>query len=135
MTDSGLKFEKFVDIVTALRAENGCPWDREQTPLSLRRYLREESNELLESLDSGDHLHIMEELGDLLYIIVLLARIYNEKDLFDIGAVIDSISAKMIRRHPHVFADEKIGSVEELRAKWLEIKDSEKAHRHKAKKN
>lgn len=135
MTDSGIKFEGFVDIVKRLRAENGCPWDREQSPLSLKRYLQEETDELLEAIDTGDHQHVKEELGDLLYIIILLTRIHSEMDHFNIADVLESISAKMVRRHPHVFKDEKIGSAAELRQKWLEIKNNEKAEQSKPKKN
>lgn len=135
MTDAGKKFDLFVQIVRELRAETGCPWDREQTPLTLKRYLLEETHELLEALDAGDQQHVKEELGDLLYIIVLLAQIHSEDDFFVIGDVIAAISDKMVRRHPHVFADEKMGSALELRQKWLEIKKSEKADRTGPKKN
>lgn len=135
MTDTGEKFVHFVDIVKALRSEQGCPWDREQSALSLKRYLLEETHELLEAIDAGDHHEVKEELGDLLYVIVLLSQIHTEEHSFAIGDVIEAISAKMVRRHPHVFKDETIGSTAELRQKWLEIKKREKADRAKAKKN
>ncbi len=135
MIDSGKKFDRFVDIVRELRSEKGCPWDREQSPLSLKRYLLEETHELMEAIDAGDQQHVKEELGDLLYIIILLAQIHSEDDFFSIGDVIGDITAKMVRRHPHVFNNEKIESVAELRQKWLEIKDHEKAARTKPKKN
>ena len=135
MTDSGEKFDRFVDIVRKLRSDKGCPWDREQCPASLKRYLLEETHELLEAIDADDQQHIKEELGDLMYLIILLTQIHNEKDFFAIGDVIEEISAKMIRRHPHVFNDEKIESVAELRQKWLEIKALEKADRTLPKKN
>jgi tetrapyrrole methylase family protein/MazG family protein len=135
VTAPGVKFDRFVEVVRELRSANGCPWDREQTPLSLKRYLLEETQELLAAIDGGDPHHVKEELGDLLYIIILLAQIHSEEDLFDIGAVIESISTKMIRRHPHVFSDEKIESVAELRRKWLEIKKKEKAGHAEPKKN
>ncbi len=135
MTDPEKKFACFVDIVRELRSENGCPWDRKQSPVSLKRYLLEETRELMEAIDTGDHQHIKEELGDLLYIIFLLAQIHSEENFFAIGDVIDAISAKMVRRHPHVFADEKIESTAELRQKWLEIKGREKAGGGQPKKN
>ena len=75
MKGSGIKFDRFVDIVRTLRSDKGCPWDREQTSLSLKRYLLEESRELLEAIDAGEPLHVKEELGDLLYIIILLTQI------------------------------------------------------------
>jgi len=135
MTDSGNKFDRFVDIVRKLRSENGCPWDREQSSISLKRYLLEETHELLRAIDTGDHCHVREESGDLLYIIVLLAQIHNEEGNFAVEDVIETISTKMIRRHPHVFSGEKIESRAELRKKWLEIKNCEKAEGAKSKKN
>ena len=135
VTDAGKKFERFIDIVKTLRSESGCPWDKEQSPLSLKRYLLEETQELLEAIDAGDHQDVKEELGDLLYLIILLSQIHSEGDFFEVSDVIESISSKMIRRHPHVFNDEKIESVTELRQKWLEIKNSEKAEKDKPKKN
>jgi len=135
VTDSEKKFDRFVDIVRELRSENGCPWDRKQSPVTLKHYLWEETQELMEAIDSGDHQHIKEELGDLLYIITLLAQIHSEENFFAIDDVIEAISAKMIRRHPHVFNDEKIESAAELRQKWLEIKESEKTGSTQPKKN
>ena len=135
MKGSGIKFDRFVDIVRTLRSDKGCPWDREQTSLSLKRYLLEESRELLEAIDAGEPLHVKEELGDLLYIIILLTQIHSEEDLFDIEGVIEAISAKMVRRHPHVFSDEKIESAAKLRQKWLEIKKKEKGTNPNPKKN
>ncbi|MGW8287464.1 MAG: MazG nucleotide pyrophosphohydrolase domain-containing protein, partial [Desulfobulbales bacterium] len=126
MSDLQKKFADFINIVKELRSENGCPWDRKQSPSTLKRYLVEETNELLEAIDSGRHQHIKEELGDLLYLIVLLSQIHSEQNNFAIEDVVEAISTKMIRRHPHVFNNEKIESTEELRKKWLEIKAKEK---------
>jgi tetrapyrrole methylase family protein/MazG family protein len=94
-----------------------------------------ETNELLEAIDTGNQQHIKEELGDLLYLIVLLAQIHNEDEYFGINDVIEAISEKMTRRHPHVFSNEQIESTSELRKKWLEIKSKEKAGRSDSKKN
>jgi len=135
LTDSGKKFDCFTDIVRELRSEKGCPWDKEQSPSSLKRYIMEEAHELLEAIDANDPQHIKEELGDLLYLIILVAQIHKEGNFFAIDDVIETISTKMVRRHPHVFNDEKIESVAELRRKWLEIKESEKIARNKNKKN
>jgi len=95
----------------------------------------EEAKESIEAIDANKPQHIKEELGDILYIIVLLAQIYNEDELFNMGDILDTITEKMIRRHPHVFGDEKIETVAELRKKWLEIKDIEKASSIITKKN
>ncbi len=135
MTNYGKKFDRFVDIVKELRSENGCPWDKEQSPTSLKRYLLEETQEAIEAITANNHQHIKDELGDILYIIVLLAHIHNEEDFFNMGDVIEAITNKMIRRHPHVFSDEKIETVAELRKKWLEIKDIEKSSSIIPKKN
>ena len=135
MTNYGKKFDRFVDIVKELRSENGCPWDKEQSPTSLKRYLLEETQEAIEAITANNHQHIKDELGDILYIIVLLAHIHNEENLFNMGDVIEAITNKMIRRHPHVFSDEKIETVAELRKKWLEIKDIEKSSSILPKKN
>ena len=135
MTEYGKKFDHFVKIVKELRSENGCPWDKEQTPASLKRYLLEETQEAIEAISSNDHQHTKDELGDILYVIVLLAQIHNEDNHFNMGDVIDAITDKMIRRHPHVFNDEKIETVAELRKKWLEIKEMEESPCNNPKKN
>jgi len=135
VTNYGKKFDRFVDIVKELRSENGCPWDKEQSPTSLKRYLLEETREAIEAITANNHQHVKDELGDILYIIVLLAHIHNEENLFNMGDVIEAITDKMIRRHPHVFSDEKIETVAELRKKWLEIKDIEKSSSIIPKKN
>ena len=131
MSKTEEKFNNFVRIVEKLRSEEGCPWDRDQTAGSLRRYLLEETQETLEAIDSNNPDHIKEELGDLLYLIVLLSQIHQEKNLFNISEVIDEISQKMVRRHPHVFEDKTFGSAEELREQWLEIKRNEKSAKDK----
>ena len=135
MTDYGRKFVRFVEIVEELRSENGCPWDKDQSPASLKRYLLEETQEVIEAITENNHQHIKDELGDILYLIVLLAQIHDEKNLFNMGEVIDAITDKMIRRHPHVFSDEKIETISELRKKWLEIKKNEKSSSDISKKN
>ena len=135
VTDYGGKFDRFVEIVKELRSENGCPWDKDQSPASLKRYLLEETQEAIEAITAKNHQHIKDELGDILYLIVLLAQIHDEKAFFNMGEVIDSITDKMIRRHPHVFGDEKIETITELREKWLEIKKIEKSSSNIPKKN
>src|SRR6056300_123000 len=135
VSNYGKKFDRFIDIVRELRSENGCPWDKEQSPDSLKRYLLEETQETIEAINNNNQQHIKDELGDILYVIVLLTQIHDEVNSFDIGDVIDSITDKMIRRHPHVFNEEKIETVAELRKKWLELKNMEKSHDSNTKKN
>ena len=132
---AGEKFAHFVVVVEQLRSSSGCPWDRKQSAASLKRYLLEETRELLEAIDSGDQLHVMEEAGDLLYIIVLLAQISAEEGRFAVEDIVDAISAKMVRRHPHVFSGKTAGSETELRENWLQIKKREKAASPGSKKN
>ncbi len=122
---NGKKFEHLVEITARLRSPHGCIWDRRQTHESLRQYLLEEAYEVLESIDQQDHDELGKELGDLLLQVVFHAQIAAEAGRFAIGEVIDNISEKMIRRHPHVFGDEKAASVEEQKMRWEEIKKQE----------
>lgn len=120
-------FREFVDVVRALRTPGtGCPWDLEQTHQTLRKYLLEESNEVLEAIDRGDDKGLQEELGDLLLQVVLHAQLAADRRAFSITEVVQGITAKMIRRHPHVFGGVKVGSVEEVMQNWERIKAAEK---------
>ncbi|MDW7771808.1 MAG: MazG nucleotide pyrophosphohydrolase domain-containing protein [Desulfobulbaceae bacterium] len=119
-------FTRLVSIITRLRSEDGCPWDRKQTGASLKKYLLEETGELAEAIDQEIANDICEETGDLFYILILLTLIHEDRGLFTLTDVLDRISDKMIRRHPHVFADKKTGSESELRRQWQEIKANEK---------
>lgn len=119
------KFDKFVEIIATLRGENGCPWDKKQTHDSLLQFLFEETNEVADTIVSKDYKHLQEELGDLLLQIVLHSQIAKENSEFAISDVIDSISEKMIRRHPHIFAGVKVNSEDEVNQLWEEIKKKE----------
>ncbi len=117
---------RLLAIVDRLRGEDGCPWDRRQTPESLKKYLLEETAELAEAIDSGDIDHIREEIGDLFFILAMLTAMFRERGLFAASDALDDIAAKMIRRHPHVFAGRPAGSEQELRQQWEAIKADEK---------
>ena len=119
-------FEDFVEVVARLRAPDGCVWDRAQTHETLRKYLLEETQEALDAIDNGDFDNLCEELGDVLLQIVLHAQIASEEGKFTIDDVIQGISDKMIRRHPWVFGDMKIDSIEENIDMWEKIKAKEK---------
>lgn len=108
-----------------LRAPNGCPWDREQTPQSISPYLLEETYEALEAIDNGDVKETREELGDILLQIVFQAQMAEEKNEMNICEIIDGISEKLIRRHPHVFGEEKVNGSEEVLHNWEKIKKTE----------
>jgi MazG family protein len=99
----GDKFERLVEIMRRLRAPDGCPWDREQTPASLRPFVLEETYEVLEAIESGSPAQLREELGDFLLEAVFLAQMSEEAGDFSIGDAIDAICDKLVRRHPHVF--------------------------------
>src|SRR5687767_4309774 len=105
MTETaGARFDRLVEIMRALRAPGGCPWDREQTLMSLRPFVLEETYEVLEAIDHGTAEQLREELGDFLYEAVFLAQISEESGTFSIADAIDAICDKLVRRHPHVFA-------------------------------
>src|SRR5215211_7071514 len=105
---AGAKLERLLDIMRALRAPGGCPWDREQTLASLRPFVLEETYEVLEAIESGTPADLREELGDFLFEAVFLAQISEERGDFSMGDAIDGICDKLVRRHPHVF-DRKPG--------------------------
>jgi len=130
--ETGKKFSDFVEIVRKLRKE--CPWDREQTFETLKPYLVEEVYEALQAIDDKDDKRLAEELGDMLLHVVMLAVFGEQKKSFNIGDVIDSISVKMVRRHPHVFGKGRAKNKEEVWRKWEKIKGkekSEKGEKHK----
>lgn len=119
-------FQKFVSLIARLRGPDGCPWDREQTSESLRSGLMEEAYECIAAIDAGDDGNLAEELGDVLLLVALIARIKEEQGAFDLESVLQGISAKLVRRHPHVFGDETRQSVEEILVRWDQIKREEK---------
>ncbi len=121
-------FEELCRVMARLRAPDGCPWDQEQTIASLKPYLLEEAYETLEAMTSGNDEEHCEELGDLLLQIVFQAEISQETS-FDIEAVARGITAKLVRRHPHVFADARADNAAEVAQSWEEIKAAEKKYR------
>lgn len=124
-------FKRLIEIVERLRSPAGCPWDRVQTPETIAPYLLEETHEALEAIASGDRPHLMEELGDLLLEVALLARMAEEEGAFDINDSLKSICDKLVRRHPHVFGpkDGEKPGIEGVGRKWSEIKAREKPDR------
>lgn len=118
-------FERLVSIMAKLRSPEGCPWDRAQTHSSLRRYLIEETYEAIDAIDSGDMSSLCEELGDILLQIVFHAQIAAETGAFTIDDVVTSLADKLVRRHPHVFGDEKAVNVEEVADVWQAVKAAE----------
>lgn len=125
-TSIGAKFERLVDILARLRAPGGCPWDREQTFDTIKPFLLEETYEVMDAIDARDWRELSGELGDLLLQTVFFSQMAAEENLFTIGDVIDGITQKLIRRHPHVFGDETANTEGDVRKRWSEIKAEEK---------
>ena len=121
-----MEINSIIELIETLRSENGCPWDRKQTPKTIAIYLLEEVYELVDAIESGDPGSVCEELGDVLFHILFLSVLFREMDHFDIKDVVDLNIEKMTRRHPHVFGNERVDSVEEVRARWHQIKKEEK---------
>jgi len=128
MTDSRDSLRELVRVMDRLRSPGGCPWDARQTHQSLVEYLVEEAYETVEAIEAGDRDDLREELGDLLLQVVFHARIAQEDadDPWDIDDVADGIVRKLVRRHPHVFADASADTAEEVEARWHELKAAEK---------
>jgi tetrapyrrole methylase family protein/MazG family protein len=119
-----------VQVMGKLRGDQGCPWDKSQTHRSLRRYLLEEVYEMLDAIDDGDNEGICEELGDILYQIVIHARIGEENGLFSAQNIVDSITKKMIRRHPHVFDKKRLENRVPSMVNWDRLKQGEQRQQH-----
>jgi tetrapyrrole methylase family protein / MazG family protein len=126
MTDPSIALANLNTTIQTLRSDLGCPWDRRQTPLTLKKHVEAECAELLTAIDNNDHENTMEELGDVLYLLMMITRMHEEHGHFDFTQVIEGINAKLIRRHPHVFAGQTYENDEQLRAQWQAIKDQEK---------
>jgi len=114
------------DIVARLRAPDGCPWDREQTHRSLRAGAIEEVYEMVEAIDAGDDAHFKEELGDLLLQVVMHAQIAGEEGRWGLEDIAAEVGEKLVRRHPHVFGEKKLGDSEAVLKQWDEIKRAER---------
>jgi nucleoside triphosphate diphosphatase len=129
IAESGEKFAELVRIMALLRAPGGCPWDRKQTFDTIKAYLLEESYEVMDAIDRRDWPGLTEELGDLLLQPVFLAEMAAEDGLFNISDALEAINQKLIRRHPHVFADASAETPEDVKQRWDEIKGQEKAEK------
>lgn len=126
------QFDRAMGIMRRLRAPGGCPWDAEQTHASLKRYLIEECYEVVEAIDKGDDGHLREELGDLLLQPLFHAAIAEERGAFTIDDILETLSDKLVRRHPHVFGDQDIKTSDEQVANWEKIKKEEKGEERKS---
>ena len=125
------EYQRLLDIIEKLRGENGCPWDREQTHMSLKKGCMEEAAEVVCGINiydkTGKADNLKEELGDMLLQVVMHCQIAKEEGLFDIEDVCKGIADKMVRRHPHVFGENEVSGSEEVLKNWEEIKKGEHA--------
>lgn len=126
MNPETARFEQLMNLMRRLRGPGGCPWDAEQTHESLKRYLLEEAYEVLEAIDSGNSVSLREELGDLLLQAIFHGVIAEESGTFTMNDILQVLCDKLIRRHPHVFADLQVENVDQLVANWERIKKEEK---------
>src|SRR5687767_10642353 len=129
---AGAAFSDFVRLIARLRAPGGCPWDREQTHASLKPMTLEEAYEVIMAIDEGTDEELAGELGDLLLQVVFHAQIAAEEGRFDVGRVIEKVTDKMVRRHPHVFADDDASTSGEVLRNWEALKQRERAASGKA---
>ncbi|MBU0485860.1 MAG: nucleoside triphosphate pyrophosphohydrolase [Proteobacteria bacterium] len=125
MPKTNANLTRLIEIIKKLRGSDGCPWDQKQTIESFKPYLLEETHELIEAIDLNDIQNIKEEMGDLFFQILFLGNLYAEKGDFTVADALESISVKMVRRHPHVFSDKKFNSEAEMRQNWNKIKEEE----------
>ena len=124
---AGSGFAQLVEIMARLRSPEGCPWDREQTLETIKPYLLEETYEVLDAIDARDWDGLADELGDLLLQVVFFSQMAQEAGHFDITDALEAINSKLVRRHPHVFAQGEAKTAEDVVRKWDEIKATEKA--------
>ena len=125
--DRHVSFDQLIKTVTALRGENGCPWDKRQTRETLRPYLLEEAYEVLDAIEAHDMQALREELGDLLLHVLFHAQIASEEDAFAIEDVVADLNEKLVRRHPHVFGNRTVATENDIAYQWDEIKKQEKS--------
>jgi len=125
--EAGKKFSELVAVMARLRAPGGCPWDRKQTFETIKTYLLEEAYEVMDAIDRKDWRGLREELGDLLLQPVFFAEMAAEEGRFTIADSLDAINQKLVRRHPHVFGDAQAETPEDVKVRWDQIKNEEKA--------
>ena len=129
---SARAMDRLLDLMARLRAPEGCPWDREQTPATLKPQMLEECYEVMEAIDARSPGHLTEELGDLLLHIVFQAQIAREAGEFAFADVANGIADKLVRRHPHVFGDQQVADAAGVVAQWHQLKKAEKPERESA---
>jgi MazG family protein len=119
-------FTELVKLIRTLRSEHGCPWDKKQTPPTFHHYILEEYHELVHALDEGNHAEIADETGDLIFLVVFVAYMFEQQGITTLPEVLNGVISKMVRRHPHVFGQVEVRDAEDVIDNWAKIKASEK---------
>ncbi len=122
-------YSDLLRIIEILRSDKGCPWDKKQTFESMKKCLSDESEEVFEAIDKNDMDNLCEELGDVLLQVVMNGQIGKELQLFEMKDIIQGVSEKLIRRHPHVFGEQQVDNPEEALLSWKKVKELEKNHK------
>ncbi len=118
-------FARLVEVIRTLRSQNGCPWDLKQTPQSFHPYILEEYHEMVQALNEGDAAEIADEMGDLLFLVIFVAYMFDQQGIATLSEIVHGVADKMIRRHPHVFGDASADTPEQVMDNWYRIKASE----------
>jgi MazG family protein len=126
ITEISQTFGKLMDLIVTLRSENGCPWDRKQNPMSFHSYILEEYHELVEAINQRSNSGIIDEMGDLLFLVIFLGYMFQQQEGLPIKNMIEGDITKMTRRHPHVFGNMEVADSQEVIDNWARIKASEK---------
>ncbi|MFH1116812.1 MAG: nucleoside triphosphate pyrophosphohydrolase [Pseudomonadota bacterium] len=125
-TDGAEAFGRLIDLIRILRSENGCPWDKKQTPRSFHPYILEEYHEMVHAMNEGDDEGVADEMGDLVFLVVFVAYMFEQQGITTLTDIIDGVIEKMTRRHPHVFGTATAANADEVIDRWREIKATER---------
>ena len=126
MTNTNPDLQQLINTICTLRGDQGCPWDKKQTPSTLIKYLKSETDELIIAIGNHDTKNTCEEIGDILYVLIMITISSKEQSSFGFSDVIKGVNEKLIRRHPHVFAGKTYENEIDLERQWEEIKAQEK---------
>ncbi len=124
-------FARMVDLIQTLRSENGCPWDRKQTPATIHPYILEEYHEMIQAMNEGGKDEIADEVGDLLFMVVFIGYVFRQQGVTTLTQILERVTSKMRRRHPHVFGDVVARDADEVIDNWAKIKASESSIRQR----
>jgi len=127
LSDPAAAFGRMLELIRTLRAENGCPWDKKQTPHSIHPYILEEYHELAQAMNEGKAAEITDELGDLLFLVVFVGYMFEQERVTTLARALNGVTEKMTRRHPHVFGDVEAATPEDVIDNWTRIKASEES--------